>query len=74
MKNLFNSVFTAIAYIIAILILGMFVPFIVSTICYWTYPTYLPFREFIANAGFIELHVVSDDLVKARHIISKNAL
>ncbi len=26
------------------------------------------------NAGFIELHVKPDDLVKARHIISKNEL
>jgi hypothetical protein len=28
----------------------------------------------LANSAFIELHVKSDDLVKARHIISKNDL
>jgi predicted GTPase len=28
----------------------------------------------LANAAFIELHVKPDDLVKARHIITKHAL
>ena len=28
----------------------------------------------LTNSAFIELHVKTDDLVKARHIISKNAL
>jgi predicted GTPase len=28
----------------------------------------------LTNSAFIELHVKPDDLVKARHLISKNAL
>ncbi len=58
MKNLIKSVFTAIMYIIAVLVLGALVPFIVATVTYLTFPIYIPFRECIANAGFVIFTIV----------------